>query len=115
MPPRRGATTTSDGKPSLFTLYVDKKKAEVLVELPKDFEKKEYFIALTVASGELYAGLQEGDLVVVQPGEAPEVGLGVAERGLPQGEEALQRHNKGDIVKAKVLDVDAEKERISRN
>jgi len=30
-----------------------------------------------------------------------------------QGEEALQRHNKGDTVKAKVLDVDVEKERIS--
>jgi small subunit ribosomal protein S1 len=30
-----------------------------------------------------------------------------------QGEEALARHNKGDIVKAKVLDVDVEKERIS--
>lgn len=56
--------STNDGKPSLFTLYVDKKKAEVLVELPKDFEKKKYFIALTVAGGELYAGLQEGDLYV---------------------------------------------------
>jgi small subunit ribosomal protein S1 len=30
-----------------------------------------------------------------------------------QGEEALQRFNKGDMVKAKVLDVDTEKERIS--
>ncbi len=30
-----------------------------------------------------------------------------------QGEEALQRFNKGDIVEAKVLDVDVEKERIS--
>ncbi|MES1200765.1 MAG: 30S ribosomal protein S1 [Pseudomonadota bacterium] len=30
-----------------------------------------------------------------------------------QGEEALQRYNKGDIVKARVLDVDVEKERIS--
>jgi small subunit ribosomal protein S1 len=30
-----------------------------------------------------------------------------------QGEEALTRYNKGDMVKAKVLDVDAEKERIS--
>jgi small subunit ribosomal protein S1 len=30
-----------------------------------------------------------------------------------QGEEALTRHNKGDVVKAKVLDVDVEKERIS--
>jgi len=30
-----------------------------------------------------------------------------------QGEEALARYNKGDMVKAKVLDVDVEKERIS--
>jgi small subunit ribosomal protein S1 len=30
-----------------------------------------------------------------------------------QGEEALARHNKGDMVTAKVLDVDVEKERIS--
>jgi small subunit ribosomal protein S1 len=30
-----------------------------------------------------------------------------------QGEAALARYNKGDVVKAKVLDVDAEKERIS--
>ena len=30
-----------------------------------------------------------------------------------QGEEALQRHNKGDMVRAKVLDIDIEKERIS--
>ncbi len=30
-----------------------------------------------------------------------------------QGEEALARYNKGDIVKAKVLDIDVEKERIS--
>jgi small subunit ribosomal protein S1 len=30
-----------------------------------------------------------------------------------QGEEALSRYNKGDVVQAKVLDVDVEKERIS--
>jgi small subunit ribosomal protein S1 len=29
------------------------------------------------------------------------------------GEEAIQDYNKGDVVKAKVLDVDVEKERIS--
>src|SRR5260221_4348673 len=54
--------STSDGKPSLFTLYIDKKKAQVLAELPKDFERKKYFIALTVAGGEIYPGLQAGDL-----------------------------------------------------
>jgi hypothetical protein len=56
--------STSDGKPSLFTIYVNRKKGDVLAELPKDFEKKKYFIALTVAGGEMYAGLQAGDLYV---------------------------------------------------
>ena len=56
--------STSDGKPSLFTLYINKKDAKVLAELPKDLDKKKYFIALTVAGGELYAGLQAGDLYV---------------------------------------------------
>ena len=56
--------STSDGKPSLFTLYINKKEGKVLAELPKDLEKKKYFIALTVAGGELYAGLQAGDLYV---------------------------------------------------
>lgn len=56
--------STSDGKPSLFTLHIDKKNAKVVAELPKDFEKKKYFIALTVAGGEIFAGLQAGDLYV---------------------------------------------------
>jgi hypothetical protein len=56
--------STPDGRPSLFTIYVDRKKGDVLAELPKDFEKKKYFIALTVAGGEVYAGLQAGDLYV---------------------------------------------------
>jgi hypothetical protein len=56
--------STSDGKPSLFTIYVNKKEGKVLAELPKDFEKKKYFIALTIAGGEIYAGLQAGDLYV---------------------------------------------------
>jgi small subunit ribosomal protein S1 len=33
--------------------------------------------------------------------------------GNEPGEEAVKRYNKGDVVKAKVLDVDVEKERIS--
>jgi hypothetical protein len=56
--------STSDGKPSLFTLWIDKKEARVYAEFPKDFEKKKYFIAMTVAGGETYAGLQSGDLYV---------------------------------------------------
>lgn len=56
--------STSDGKPSMYTLYINKHDGRVLAELPRDFDKKKYFIALTVASGELFAGLQAGDLYV---------------------------------------------------
>ncbi len=56
--------STSDGRPSMFTLHVNRKEGQAIVELPKDFDRKKYFIALTVASGELYAGLQAGDLYV---------------------------------------------------
>jgi hypothetical protein len=52
-----------DEKP-LFNLYVDKKEAKAVAELPHGFEKKKYFIALTVSSGEYFAGLQEGDMYV---------------------------------------------------
>ena len=56
--------STSDGKPTLFSLWIDKKEAKVYGEFPKDFEKKKYFIAMTIAGGEIYAGLQSGDLYV---------------------------------------------------
>ncbi|MEM9589015.1 MAG: DUF5117 domain-containing protein, partial [Planctomycetota bacterium] len=48
----------------LFNVWKRDKDAQVLVELPKNFTTKRYFIALTVGSGDRYAGLQAGDLVV---------------------------------------------------
>ena len=47
-----------------FGLWQRTKDSQLLAELPKDFANKQYFIALTVASGDTYAGLQSGDLVV---------------------------------------------------
>jgi len=48
----------------LFTLWKRDKDAQLLGELPKNFMGKNYFIALTVSSGDKYAGLQSGDWVV---------------------------------------------------
>lgn len=48
----------------LFNIWKRDKDAQVLGELPKNFTGKSYFIALTVSSGDLYAGLQSGDWVV---------------------------------------------------
>ncbi|MFG0261936.1 MAG: zinc-dependent metalloprotease [Novipirellula sp. JB048] len=48
----------------LFNLWQREKDAQLLGELPKAFAGKRYFIALTVGSGDRFAGLQSGDWVV---------------------------------------------------
>ena len=53
--------STNDGAKSFYTLWHRKKDGQLLAELPRDFAKQRHFIALTVASGENYAGLQAGD------------------------------------------------------
>lgn len=52
-----------DDKP-LWTLYKRDKDQQVFAELPSGFASQKYFIALTVASGDTYAGLQGRDLYV---------------------------------------------------
>lgn len=56
--------STADGSTPLYTLWVDKKQGRALAELPPDYLTKKYFIALTVAGGEQFAGLQSGDYYV---------------------------------------------------
>ncbi|KAA5543748.1 DUF5117 domain-containing protein [Roseiconus nitratireducens] len=47
-----------------FNVWQRSKDAQLIGELPKNFEQKSYFIALTLSSGDRYAGLQSGELVV---------------------------------------------------
>lgn len=54
--------STTDGKRSLYTLYKHKKDQKLLAELPASFTSHKYFLALTVAAGDEFAGLQQGDL-----------------------------------------------------
>jgi hypothetical protein len=54
--------STTDGKRSLYTLYKHKKEQKLLAELPASFTSHKYFLALTVAAGDEFAGLQQGDL-----------------------------------------------------
>src|SRR4051812_12128155 len=56
--------STADGQASLYTLWVRRKDGQMLAELPRNFSMQKHFIATTVASGELYAGLQAGDVYV---------------------------------------------------
>lgn len=48
----------------LFNVWKREKDGAVIGELPKNFKGKSYFIALTLSSGDRYAGLQSGDWVV---------------------------------------------------
>ena len=54
--------STADGAKSLYTVWIKKKDGQVLAELPSNFASQKYFLALTVASGARFAGLQAGDM-----------------------------------------------------
>lgn len=54
----------SPDRGALCNIWTREKDGQVLLELPKDFASKKYFIALTVSSGDKFAGLQAGDYYV---------------------------------------------------
>ena len=54
--------STSDGAPSFYRLWRRDRDQQLLAELPKDFANQKHFVALTVASGQSYAGLQAGEI-----------------------------------------------------
>jgi hypothetical protein len=53
--------STTDGK-SFFTIWKREKDAQLLAELPRGFERQKHFFAMTMGSGDIFAGLQSGDL-----------------------------------------------------
>jgi len=56
--------STADGEKSLYDIWTREKDGQMLAALPSGYESKRFFIALTVASGEDFAGLQAGDMYV---------------------------------------------------
>ncbi len=56
--------STADDQESLFDVWVRKKDDQMMAALPRGYDKKRFFIAMTVSSGEDYAGLQAGDMYV---------------------------------------------------
>lgn len=56
--------STSDGARSLFTIWKRDKDGQMFAELPRNFASQKFFIALTVSSGERFAGLRAGDMYV---------------------------------------------------
>lgn len=57
----RQVVSTTDGM-SFYNLWVNDEDGRMLAELPRGFEFTKQFFAMTVAGGEVYAGLQAGDL-----------------------------------------------------
>ncbi|MHC4178736.1 MAG: zinc-dependent metalloprotease, partial [Planctomycetota bacterium] len=56
--------STTDAKPSLYTILVNKKDQQMLAVLPSGYASQRHFIATTIASGETFAGLQAGEMYV---------------------------------------------------
>ncbi len=54
----------TDDPRMMYDIYVNDKDGQLLLEIPKNYAEKKYFIGLTVASGQIFAGLQAGDFYV---------------------------------------------------
>ena len=59
----RKVVSTTDGR-SLYTVWVNDKTNQVLAELPRGFQNQKHYFAMTVAGGEIFAGLQSGEAYV---------------------------------------------------
>lgn len=57
----RKVVSTADGSRSLYNIWVRDKDGQMLAELPAGYERQFHFMAMTVAGGDLWAGLQGGD------------------------------------------------------
>ncbi len=56
--------STTDGKRPLYRVWYRQKDQQLLAELPPGYSSQRHYIALTVASGERFAGLQAGERYV---------------------------------------------------
>lgn len=89
-------TLDQDGKKPLFGVWQRERDAQMLIELPKNFAGKRYFIALTVSSGDRFAGLQSGDFVVEWRRYDDRIALispnlAIRASGDPEGKASVQR------------------------
>ena len=55
--------STVDGK-GFYTIWKREKDGQLLAELPRGFERQKHFFAMTMGTGDIFAGLQSGDLYV---------------------------------------------------
>lgn len=50
--------SVADGSQSLYTVYIDRKRNQMLAELPRSWNTQRYFFAVTQSTGSTFAGLQ---------------------------------------------------------
>jgi len=56
--------STADGSNALFGLWVNNKENQMLLELPRGWERKKFFIAVTPSAGVTFSGLQGNESYV---------------------------------------------------
>lgn len=56
--------STTDGEASLYTVWKREKDGQMLAELPRGWQNQKHFFAMTVPTGETFAGLQAQDMYV---------------------------------------------------
>ncbi len=95
--------STMDGLPSFYTIWIRKKDNKMLAELPQGYENQKHYFALTVASGETFAGLQAGtlycfwkrydrQLALIEPN------VSVRSSGDPESKESVRRLFTGRLI-----------------
>lgn len=87
--------STTDGQ-SFYNLWTRAKDGQMLAELPRGYENQKHFIALTVASGDNYAGLQTGDMYVYWKRRdnrlmLMEPQIGIRSTGDPESKSSIKR------------------------
>lgn len=60
----RQVNSSADGEASFFGIWVRDKDQQMLAELPRGWQNQKHFIAMTVPTGEIFSGLQAGDVYV---------------------------------------------------
>ena len=58
------ASSDQQNPKGLFSMWKRESDSQLIGELPKNFMGKRFFVALTVSSGDQYAGLQSGEWVI---------------------------------------------------
>ncbi len=56
--------STADGQPSLYNIWKRDKDGQMIAELPRAWRNQKYFMAVTQASGAIFAGLQGPSIYV---------------------------------------------------